>query len=170
MPDGATDVRRGAAPASDAARWYRERRFWRMFLVRYIPGGAVANLLWEVAQLPLYTLWTEEPPGFVVYAVLHCTAGDVLIAACVLLAGMSLAAPRGFPERGLARVTIVVTVAGLAYLVFSEWLNTTARLSWTYAPSMPIVPLAGVGLTPFLQWLLLPPVLVFGSFRGERPS
>ena len=144
--------------------WYRDRGLWRRFLHRYLPSVAIANLFWEVAQLPLYTIWTEKPPGFALYAVLHCTAGDVLIAGSTLLLAMCLAAPRRFPQRGLARVAIVAMLLGLAYTVFSEWLNTVVRVSWAYAPSMPIVPLLGVGLAPFLQWLLLPPL----SLRSLR--
>lgn len=147
--------------------WYRDRGFWRLFLRRYLPGTAAANLLWEFAQLPLYTIWTEKPLGHALYTVLHCTAGDVLIAASVLLLGMALAAPRAFPGRGLARVTLVSTLGGVAYLVFSEWLNTAVRASWAYGPSMPIVPLLGVGLTPFLQWVLLPPLVLLIAFREK---
>jgi hypothetical protein len=40
--------------------------------------------------------------------------------------------------------------------------------SWTYAPSMPIVPGTGVGLAPLLQWLLLPPVVVWLVQRQIR--
>jgi hypothetical protein len=148
--------------------WYREGHFWRAFLACYLPGIAIANLLWEVAQLPLYAIWTEKPPGFVRYAVLHCTAGDVLIAGSALLLATCLAAPREFPRRGLARVAIVATLLGLGYTVLSEWLNTAVRASWAYAPAMPIVPLVGVGLTPFLQWSVLPPLALFAAFRRQR--
>jgi hypothetical protein len=147
--------------------WYGNRRFWHLFLLRYLPGIAIANVSWELAQLPLYTLWAEQPPGFVIYAVLHCTAGDVLIAACVLLLGMCLAAPRGFPAQGFARVALVATLGGVVYVVFSEWLNTAVRTSWTYAPAMPIMPLVGVGLAPFLQWVVLPPLVLVTAFGRE---
>jgi hypothetical protein len=167
VSDGAPDVGRGTAAAGGGARWYQHRRFWRAFLARYLPGMAAANLAWEVAQLPLYPIWAEEPPGSVLYAVAHCTAGDVLIAGSALLLAMCLAAPRGFPERGLVRAVIVATLVGLAYTAFSEWLNTAVRASWAYAPSMPIVPFIGVGLTPFLQWLLLPPAVLFIAFRRQ---
>jgi len=155
------------------ALWYRDRGFWRPFFRRFLPAIAVANLLWEVAQLPLYTLWAEAPRGFAAYAVLHCTVGDILIAGSALLAAMCLAAPRGFPRRGLARVAVAATLLGLGYTVFSEWLNTAVRDSWAYAPAMPIVPLLGVGLTPFLQWLVLPPLVLYAAFRrpaARRPT
>ena len=151
--------------AVSAVAWYRDGAFWRAFLARYLPSIAVANLVWEVAQLPLYSLWTTASRAYAVYAVLHCTAGDVLIAGSTLLVAMALAAPDGFPRQGFARVAIVATVLGLAYTVFSEWLNTVVRASWAYAPAMPIVPVLGVGLTPFLQWLVLPPLVLCAAFR-----
>jgi hypothetical protein len=155
-------LERGTGPA---AVWYRDGVFWRAFLARYLPGVAVANLAWEFAQLPLYTLWTEASLGPMSYAVAHCTAGDVLIAGGALLAAMCLAAPSGFPRRGFARVAVAATLLGLGYTVFSEWLNTAVRASWAYAPVMPIMPLVGVGLTPFLQWSALPPLVLWGAFQ-----
>lgn len=156
----------GLEPASvPEATWHRHGAFWRAFLLRFLPAVAAGNLLWEVAQLPLYTLWTEASRGAIAYAVLHCTAGDVLIAGGALLAAICLTAPPGFPRRGFARVAVAATLLGLGYTVFSEWLNTSIRASWAYAPGMPIVPLVGVGLTPFLQWLVLPPLALCVAFR-----
>lgn len=149
--------------------WYRDRIFWRAFLGRYIPATAIAHLLWEIAQLPLYTIWTEASRESIAFAVVHCTAGDVLIAASALLLAMCALAPRGFPERGLIRVAIAAMLIGVAYTVFSEWFNTTLRASWTYAPTMPRLPGLGTGLAPFLQWLVLPPALIAWGFgRGSR--
>jgi hypothetical protein len=150
--------------------WYRDRAFWQAFFGRYLPGIAIANLVWELAQLPLFTLWTEASRGFIAYAVFHCTVGDVLIAASALLLAMCLAAPLGFPERGLVRVAVVATLVAVAYTALSEWLNTQVRASWTYAPSMPVVPILNVGLAPLVQWLVLPPAVVAAAFRSRQGS
>lgn len=55
-------------------------------------------------------------------------------------------------------------VLGIAYTLWSEWFNTSVRASWDYAPAMPVI--AGIGLTPMLQWVLLPPLILWLS----RPS
>jgi len=55
---------------------------WLQGLRRYIAVTAIADLIWEVAHLPLYTIWNEGEPREKLFAVLHCTAGDVLIALC----------------------------------------------------------------------------------------
>ena len=52
----------------------------------FIPWLAVLNLVWEAAHLPLYTLWREASAAYLVFSVLHCTLGDVLIGTLALLA------------------------------------------------------------------------------------
>lgn len=42
------------------------------------------NFPWEIAQLPLYTLWDDPDRARVTAYVLHCLLGDVLIAVSVI--------------------------------------------------------------------------------------
>ena len=46
----------------------------------------------------------------------------------------------------------------MAYTAWSEWYNVYRAGSWGYTASMPLI--FGIGLSPLLQWLILPPVLV----------
>ncbi len=48
-------------------KWCGDPAAWRFVLVRHLPALAALNLLWEVAQLPLYTLWTQAPPAYIAY-------------------------------------------------------------------------------------------------------
>ncbi len=41
------------------------------------------NLVWEVLQLPLYSIWSTAPLVESAYAVIHCTGGDILIGATI---------------------------------------------------------------------------------------
>lgn len=127
------------------------------------------NLVWEVAQLPLYTLWGEGTPGEIAFAVLHCTGGDALIAAAALAAAILLTRSWCWPSQGWGSVTIIATLIGLGYTVFSEWLNVDLRQSWTYTAAMPRLPPWGTGLGPVLQWLLLPPLAMLAARPTARP-
>lgn len=115
------------------------------------------NLVWEVAQLPFYTLWVKGTFGGIAFAIAHCTAGDMLIG--ITAAGLSIMLTRFF-QRGQphssAHFLVVFVVLGLSYTVFSEWLNVHIRKSWAYSEIMPTVPPLGTGLTPLLQWLIVP--------------
>ena len=122
---------------------------------RYLVIMAGANLAWEVAQLPLYTIWHTASWAYLMFATLHCWVGDLLIAAAAFTCG-ALIAGRFWPMRGYVHAGLLTVGLGIAYTVFSEWLNVVVRESWAYAPAMPRVPPLGTGLTPLLQWLLLP--------------
>lgn len=136
---------------------------------RYLTAILAMNLAWEIAQLPLYTLWAEGTAGEIVFAILHCTGGDVMIAAAALGAALLLTRSWDWPTQGWGRVTIAATMIGLAYTVFSEWLNVDLRQSWTYTAAMPRLPPWGTGLTPFLQWLLLPPLAMLAARPAAQP-
>ena len=56
--------------------------FWRYMIVT-----TLGNLVWEAMQFPFYTLWTEGSVNEILFALIHCTLGDVIIAAtCVGIA------------------------------------------------------------------------------------
>ena len=135
---------------------------------RTLAAMAAGNLLWEFLQLPRFTLWKTASPTAIVFAVLHCWAGDVLIAFFALTGGILLTGG-GWPARAYWRTAAVTIVLGLAYTVFSEWFNVTVRGSWAYAAAMPRVPPLGTGLSPLLQWIVVP-VIAFVWARDKTPD
>ena len=136
----------------------------KVFL-RYITRVAALNLVWETLQLPLYTLWSESPTASIAFAVVHCTLGDVLIATVSLAVALVLLGEKGWPQERYLKVALVSAAIGASYTVFSEWNNTVITRTWAYSQWMPT--LWGIGLSPVLQWLLIP-ALVFWSLSKQR--
>jgi hypothetical protein len=121
----------------------------------YIGLAAIGHLFWEAGQLPLYTLWRTGTPREIVTALIHCTGGDILITTITLAVATAFA--RLFRWRAFGgRMVFTAIILGAAYTVFSEWLNVEIRRSWSYTAAMPVLPLFGTGLTPLLQWLVVP--------------
>lgn len=141
---------------------------WRAF-ARHAGLLTAMNLVWEFAQMPLYTLWQTGTPGEILRAGLHCTAGDALIGAATLGGALILCRPVGWPRSGRWPVLAVAVAIGLGYVVFSEWLNVDLRGAWAYAAAMPVIPWLGTGLTPVLQWLVLP-VVAYSLATGRGPG
>ncbi len=131
---------------------------WLTVFRRFIPFVAVANLVWETAQLPLYTLWREATAREQAFAVAHCTGGDVLIATACLLLALMAAADGRWPSHSPVywRVAGLTVGLGVLYTIFSEWLNIVIRKSWAYSDLMPVVPVIDTGLSPLLQWIVVP--------------
>lgn len=133
---------------------------WLSTMRRYLGAMAVGSLIWEFAHMPLYTLWETGSRGEIVFAAVHCTGGDILIATSALLAALLLLGSRQWPEAGYRRVVLAAVLIGLGYTMFSEWLNIEVREAWAYRDLMPVIPVVGAGLSPAAQWIVLP-ILAF---------
>lgn len=134
-------------------------------VLRYLAATAVLNLAWEILQLPLYTIWKDSTPSAIAFAVVHCTAGDVLIAFFSLLVALALARAADWPADHYRRVALITCGLGLGYTVFSEWNNTVLTRSWAYSSDMP--QLWGIGLSPVAQWIIIP-ALIFRHLKRYR--
>lgn len=134
-------------------------------ILRFLAAMAAGNLLWEVAHMPLYTLWLTGSQGEIAYAVLHCTVGDVMIGGICLLLSLAAFGRSAWPHACFGAVAGATILLALGYTVFSEWLNTEIRESWTYREAMPRLPVLGTGLTPVLQWVVVPVL----AFRWSLP-
>jgi hypothetical protein len=134
--------------------------------VAYVAVAGCGHFVWETAQLPLYTIWQNGTAVEIAVAVVHCAAGDVLITIGTLLIAALIASILGW-QCFDGRMLIAALVLGIAYTVFSEWLNVEVRRSWSYSPAMPVLPWFGTGLSPVLQWLVVPGVAAILTFGWQ---
>jgi amino acid transporter len=139
------------------------------FIVRTGLWSALAfamHLTWEIAHVRLYTIWPASDAAGIAWALLHCTVGDVLIAlAMFALAGMVLRRadwPMLRPWTG----AFITVIGAMAFTAWSEWYNVYRAGNWGYTAGMPMI--FGIGLSPLLQWLILPPLMV-GAYRTLGP-
>jgi hypothetical protein len=147
---------------------------WLHGLRLYLGSMAIGNLVWESAHLPLYTIWTTGTLGEQVFAVVHCTLGDLLIGLSTLILALIAVGHHGWPHDRFWRVAGLTIALGVGYTAISEWLNVVARASWAYSEWMPVLSVLGmrVGLSPLLQWMVLPAaafMIVRRLTRGENP-
>lgn len=155
-----------AALAESSTRWQGNMQVdWVHALRTYLAVIAGANLLWEIAHLPLYTIWQTGGAAEIAFAVLHCTGGDVLIASSVLVVALVVVGRPDWPGGRFAAVATLTVGLGIGYTIFSEWLNIVVRRNWAYADLMPIVPWIGTGLSPLLQWFVIPTVALMAARR-----
>jgi hypothetical protein len=141
---------------------------WLWALRIYVAVIAVGNLTWESLQLPLYTIWMSGSRSEQAFAVIHCTGGDLLIALGSLAVALLLAGSPAWPRRAFGLIAGLTIAFGLGYTGFSEWLNVSVRRSWAYSELMPVLPVAGgIGLSPLLQWVVVPTLASWCVFRAQ---
>jgi hypothetical protein len=141
---------------------------WLTAIRRYLIAVTVGNLIWETAQLPLYTLWRTEPVRSLVRAILHCTAGYIVIATVTLIIALTTVGNARWPDERLFTVTAAVVVLGVGYTVGSEYMNTVVRRAWAYTEWMLTLPWIGTGLAPLAQWIAVPAFALVSAGRGAR--
>lgn len=141
---------------------------WLSALRAYLATVAGADLVWETLHLPLYTLWRTGTVGEKIFAVVHCTFGDLLIALATLALALILVGHRDWPARRFTQVAALTLFFGLGYTIFSEWLNVIVRKSWAYSSLMPVISAFGltVGVSPLLQWIGVPSLALYMARRA----
>ena len=131
---------------------------WRSAMSRYFGVSIGLHFVWEILQLPLYTIWQTGSFRQQAFAVLHCTIGDAMIAALALLLAVMLFGHATWPGTRAVQVYSACLALGVGYTIYSEWVNVSVRGSWAYSDLMPTLPIIGTGLAPLLQWLVVPTI------------
>lgn len=109
---------------------------------------------WEVLQGPLYRDYAGKALAEHALPCLVSAFGDMLIAAVAYTFAASLTHRWRWPfEQRRTLPATLCLAAGLTVTVLLEfWAVSAGR--WSYAPEMPLI--LGVGLSPLLQWTVIP--------------
>lgn len=121
------------------------------------------NFPWEILQAPLFV---GMGGGTFIHAIKGCAQGTLGDAVIILLAYWTVsgvAASRGWIVAPSFRQLALFIAIGVLITAAIEWLATRGHWvqSWVYSSAMPVVPGLGVGLSPLLQWVVLPPLVVW---------
>ena len=142
---------------------------WLQSIRVFLGVTAIGHLIWEILQLPLYAIWSAGTGREITFAIFHCLAGDLMIATLSLVAALLLFGSPAWPSRQLVPTMVATLVIGMGYTVYSEWVNTAVRKAWAYSDLMPVVPLLGTGLSPLMQWFVVPAIgFAAIRFRDSR--
>lgn len=120
------------------------------------------NFAWEMAQMPLYK---NMEPGL--QSTIFCGVASIADGILVMLLYFSFALvykETFWLRKHKAKRIFALTMAGGIGAVFAE-LRHVASGSWSYTDVMPLVPGINVGLSPVLQFMLLPTIIYYFSFR-----
>ena len=129
------------------------------------------NYPWEFLQVPFFEGMRELPHWEGVQMCSLAAVGDAVIALVAFWAAAAVSRSRRWLMQPWSGAWLIYLGAGLAITMAMEWLATEAMGRWRYAALMPTAPGLGTGVVPLLQWLILPPLVVFlarGQLRGQR--
>lgn len=119
------------------------------------------SFVWEIQQMPLYQVPPEHSCFVMIRYCTLATVGDVGIMLAAFWVVAAISKSRYWVQQPTWRQIGVFTLVGVLITVVFEDLATRWLGIWTYANSMPIIPLVGTGLSPLLMWILLPPLTIW---------
>lgn len=115
------------------------------------------HFIWEMAQASLYEPMRQLPFWRATVWCARAAAWDVLISAAAYAAAAATARQVVWVHRAARLPFATYFAVGMAVTVAIEkWATADGR--WDYEVAMPTV--AGIGLTPLLQWIVVPGVIV----------
>lgn len=126
------------------------------------------NLAWEVWQVPFFRGMADQPHWLGVKICTQATFGDAGIALAAFWVTAFFARTRSWimqPSRSDIAIFIGV---GLAATIILETLAIGVLARWAYSEAMPHLPVLGTGLLPLLQWLVIPPLVLW--FVRRKPG
>lgn len=152
-------------PSAATTPWRRLRSILGRFLdapeINVAIFAFLLNLTWEFAQVPLFAGMPSAEHWQAILVCGRATLGDVVITLIAFWAVATSVHTRAWVLRPTAGQLTGFVAVGILITVLMEWLATQFLQRWTYADAMPVIPLLGVGLSPLLQWVVLPPIEVW---------
>lgn len=123
--------------------------------------GFATNLIWEIVQMPLFNSYPEATFLGVNIACIQASAGDavMLVVAFWIVAGL-LNSREWIFHLSIFRIVLFL-VPGLVFTILAEQLATGSLNRWEYGDLMPTLPFLGTGAAPVVQWLIIPPLVLW---------
>jgi hypothetical protein len=132
-----------------------------IFELRFMLVAFLLSLIYELAHSPLYLFVDATTVWIKLYYIIHCSFRDLApfllgyhIVAIIVKKWLWLYEDYSF------RNVALYTFFAFCYTIFSELYHVHILKSWAFKASMPLVPILKIGITPFLQNLILPPIVV----------
>ncbi len=123
------------------------------------------HFVWEFLQVPTYAGMAEMAHWQGVKLCTSATIGDVGFALTAFWTASLAARTRHWMGNQVAFPVLVFLGTGIALTVGFEFYYTQVTLRWTYSDLMPLVPPFGTGLSPLVQWIVIPPIVLWLSRR-----
>ena len=98
----------------------------------------------------------------------RAAVGDAVISLIAFWLVSATWRTRGWITEPSRNQKVAFIAVGLILAIALEVLATRVSDRWDYAGTMPMVPVIGIGLLPILQWMVLPPFVLWLVRRQLR--
>jgi hypothetical protein len=143
-------------------RYTTEKKGFNRFVILTILFAFLFNMAWEILQIPLFKGGVYEW-----HHILFCLLASVadLIMVLLIYFGFALIYKNALWVKKLntKRIILLILTGGAGAVLAEVWQLSIG--TWSYACAMPLIPVVNVGLSPLLQFMILPILIYRFSFK-----
>ena len=123
------------------------------------------HFVWEMLQVPTYQGMSTMEHWAGIMVCTQATVGDVGFALTAFwITAVFRRSRRWMLSSSIPDVLLFLAV-GMILTIGFEYYYVEIAHRWTYATWMPLVPPFGTGLSPFMQWIIVPPLVLLVARR-----
>jgi hypothetical protein len=133
------------------------------FLFSLFAVSTVFHFGWEISQMSRYSFSGVALSGYDRFVSDHWTVAmkDGLVTVAIYLLVGILVKNAGWARRFSRQRFMFLLVLGFLWAVGVEYHAIEVARRWSYAPSMPIIPIIKIGVAPVLQMVIIPFLSIF---------
>lgn len=135
------------------AKQVKDEGEYKRFVFAVAVAAFMLNFIWELTQGPLYEGF-EYDLKHISFCALASVADMLMVFILLFAFGLIFKDVYWMQNWGLKRILFLVLVGFFGAILAEVW--HTARGDWSYADAMPRLPIVEVGLSPVLQFTILP--------------
>lgn len=128
----------------------------------------VFHFVWEMLQVPTYEGMSTMEHWAGILVCTQATIGDVGFALTAFWITATFRRSRRWILSPSVGDVLLFLAVGLVLTIAFEYYYVEVTHRWTYAAWMPLLPPLGTGLSPFIQWILVPLLVLLVSGKQSQ--
>ena len=140
----------------------RNKNTFKKFVFIIILFAFLLNFAWEIIQIPLYKN-SSYSLMHITFCALASVADAIVVLLIYLVLGFIFKNSLWIQKLTWYKVLLIISIGGTGAALTEIWYLSLAN--WSYADAMPIIPVVNVGLSPILQFMILPLLVYRLSFN-----
>lgn len=133
-----------------------DKRIYIRLLLGIVFISFLLNSIWELVHSPLYR-WHQYDFQHVSICILASLADTVMVLMLIFLFGLAFKNVFWVNHLTGVRIIVLALVGAIGATAGEMW--HTSKGDWAYADYMPLIPWLGVGVSPVLQFTILPLII-----------
>ena len=145
-------------------RYTNQKKMFNWFVITTILLAFFFNVAWEILQIPLFKGGVYEWQH-ILFCVLASVADIIMV--LLIYFGFALIYKNALWVKNLntKRIILLILTGGAGAVLAEVWQLSIG--TWSYASAMPLIPVINVGLSPVLQFMILPVLIYRLSFKMQ---